>query len=130
MNKTQILKGLGMMAAIIYAAFQAGTNVWPVAVVVAVATGVGYFISNLWVVSSSQEGTLNWQDAVKGFLLAVFAFVAASAVTFFDGQVLAWKPLIFAALSAGAGYLFPTLFTGQKGSTPPVQSDPVIPPKG
>lgn len=112
------------MFAIVYTAFQAGTNVWPVAVVIAIATGLGYFISNLWVVSASPEGTINWQDAVKGALLAVFAFVAASAVTYFDGQVFAWKPLILAALSAGVGYLFPTLFTGQKSTDPPV------PPKG
>jgi len=123
MTKEQFFKGLGMMFIIIWTAFQAGTNIWPVAVVIAIATGAAYFISNLWTVSTSTQGTWNWQDGLKGFLLAIFTFVAASTVTYFNGTALSWGPLILAAISSGVGYLFPTLFSGKP-------AEPPIPPKG
>ena len=113
----KFIKGLGMMAAIIYAAIQAGTNIWPVAVLVAIATGAGYYLSNYWVTSTSAQGSISWPDLLKGALLAAFTVVVQTAATYLDGTTFAWKQLLVAFGTAFISYVFPTLFTGQPKTT-------------
>src|SRR3990172_10827606 len=113
MDSTKFLKGLGLMAAIIFAAMQSNANIWPVAVIASVLTGAVYFISNYWITSSSTQGSLNLADFIKGAILATIAPLIGLVATLWDGVTLDWKALGTAALFALLAYIFPTYFTWQ-----------------
>lgn len=123
---SKIGKGILIIVGIILTAYQSGTNIWPEAVLTAILTGLGYFISNLWVTSTSDQGTLNFADFVKGAILAIVGAITSALATFVNGGIVNWKAMGLAALSALIAYISATYFTGQVKST----SDPVIPPKG
>lgn len=117
----QFIKGLGIMIAIIYTAYQSGANIWPVAVLTAIVTGIGYYVSNYWKVSSSDPNSVNLLDIAKAAILSAVTALVPLVATFWDGTVFDWKSLGVAALSAFLAYLFPTFF--QPGKT-----DIVVPP--
>jgi len=114
MDSTKIGKGIFIMIGIILTAFQAGTNIWPVAIITAILTGCSYYVSNLWIISTSGQGEWNLQDFAKGAILAVSGALVNSVINFFYGNNFQWKLFGLAALGAFVTYISSTFFTGNK----------------
>jgi len=105
MNKQQILKGFWMMLGVLLTAFEAGTNIWPVAVLTAVLTGGVYYVSNFIVTSNSDPNSFNFKDILKGLILGVLAGCMNYIVSLADPGTFTWQNFGAAALAALLSYV-------------------------
>lgn len=118
----KFLKGIGIMAAYVYANMMQPNFVWLASVIVAVCMGATYYIKNYYVPSGSAEGEINFKDFGFAMLLALFAAIGDGVSDWVINGVVQWSELWKVASAAIMMYLFPTLFQGPKVYD--VQPDP------
>lgn len=70
----------------------------------------------------SKKYSLNWHDALKGFITASLTSVLFFAQESLDSGSMTfdWKKLGIAFISGGVGYLIKNFFTDSKEKTPTV----------
>jgi hypothetical protein len=111
---TKFVKGLMMMAAVVFTAMQNPPVVWSVVIFTSVLVGAGYYVKNYMMQSSSNEGQLNFMDALSVVLLAVITALSDSLSSLVVNGVIVWSLVGKTVLSVVITYISTTYCLGKK----------------
>ena len=112
---TKFVKGLLLMAGVILTALQSSVPpVWAVTIITTVCVGIGYYVKNYYIPSTSVQGELNWGDILSGMILAIVAGVSNSLSELVISGIVVWGALFKIIGTVSITYLTTTFFSGTK----------------
>jgi magnesium-transporting ATPase (P-type) len=110
---SKFVKGLLLMASVVFAALQTGNVIWASTIILTICVGITYYVKNYLSPSDSPEGQLNWKNIISALILAVATGVSDSIATLIVNGTLNWGLLWTTVSSVVVTYLGTTFFSGQ-----------------
>jgi hypothetical protein len=110
---SKFVKGLLLMASVIFSALQTGNVIWASTIILTVCVGISYYIKNYLMPSDSIEGQLNWKNIISALILAIVTGLTDSIASLVVNGVINWGLLWTTVTSVVVTYLGTTFFSGQ-----------------
>lgn len=73
-----------------------------------------YLAKNYILPSTSEEGRLNWRDALSGLIIAIAMGISSFAASVLTTGKIDWNALLIAIIGSVVGYFTKTLPSGKK----------------